>query len=71
MEFLLSLIHGLTGASVISDTQPDEFATCSGNRKRYALSNSHKANTGIYGKYPFYEQVPLTFIWFSLSIPVN
>ena len=58
MEFLLSLIHGPTGASVISDTQLDKFATSSGNRTRYALNNSHKANTGIYGKCRFYEQVP-------------
>ena len=37
MEFLLSLIHGLTGASVISDTQVDKFATSSGNQTPYAL----------------------------------
>ena len=42
MEFLLSLIHGLTGASVISDTQVDKFATSSGNQTPYASNISRK-----------------------------
>ena len=61
MEFLLSLIHGLTGASVISDTQLDKFATSSGNKTRYTRNNLHKANTAFFSKYPFSEQDPFTF----------
>lgn len=38
MEFLFSLIHGLTGASVISDNRSREFSTSSGNKMSYMLN---------------------------------